>query len=68
MTVKFNFDNKSLRNVQSMTKDGGFKDMGETVKVALEILQAIQSKAKQGYKVFLVKGDQELELCVEVVK
>ena len=54
--VVFNFDDRSFENLDKMTKQGRYSSMGSAVKDALQINNALQGQAEQGYTEVVVRN------------
>ena len=53
--VVFELDESTLRALEDMTKQGGFGSLAETMRQSLQISQALQSQAGQGFTEVMVR-------------
>jgi hypothetical protein len=65
--VIFSFDDRSLTNLEDLTNQGNFKSMGEAVRESVEVNQALQHHASEGFSEIIVRNPKTKEERVIVV-
>jgi hypothetical protein len=65
--VAFTFDERSLSTLESMTDEGHFSSMADTVRESLAISHALQSQALNGFTEVIVRNPQTGEEKVVVI-
>lgn len=62
--VVFDFDDGSLRTLQQMTSDGGYKDMADCLRESLQITRAMQTQAQEGFTQVILRNPRTGGECV----
>jgi Arc/MetJ-type ribon-helix-helix transcriptional regulator len=65
--VIFSFDERSLESLQKMTEQGRYPSMASAVKDSLQISNALQSQAAQGFTELIVRNPETNEERVIVI-
>lgn len=65
--VVFSFDERSLASLQKIKEQGRFSSLGAAVRESLQISQALQSQANQGFHEIVVRNPKTSEERVVVI-
>lgn len=65
--VTFTFDDRSLDTLKSMTEEGHFGSMAETVRESLQISRTLQKQAERGFSELTVRNPETGEERVIVI-
>jgi Arc/MetJ-type ribon-helix-helix transcriptional regulator len=63
----FTFDERSLATLESMTADGHYSSMADTVRESLQISRALQDQAKQGFSEVSLRNPETGEERVVII-